>query len=88
MYNTVYVQCTTEYSICQTEYCAPAESCSAAVWHGTEHVSNAHSRVSTHLCPHFILKNYDKSKLYSNIVANLWVIEANYKSQLIEICTE
>ena len=33
------------------------------------------------LCPHFILKNHAKSNLDSNIVANLWVIEANYKSQ-------
>ena len=56
-------------------------SCSAAVWHGTEHVSNAYSTVSTHLCLPFILKNHAKSKLDSNIVANLWVIDANYKSQ-------
>ena len=56
-------------------------SCSAAVWHGAEHVSDAYSTVSTHLCLHFILKNDAKSKLDSNIVANLWVIEANYKSQ-------
>ena len=47
----------------------------------TEHVSDAYSTVSTHLCLHFILKNHAKSKLDSNIVANLWVIEANYKSQ-------
>ena len=57
-------------------------SCSAAVLNGTEHhVSDAYSTVSTHLCLHFILKNHDKSKLDRNIVANLWVIEANYKSQ-------
>ena len=54
----------------------------------TEHVSDAYSTVSTHLCLHFILKNHAKSKLDSNIVANLWVIDANYKSQLIEICTK
>ena len=52
-----------------------------SVWHGTEHVSDAYSTVSTHLCLHFILKNHAKSKLDSNIVANLYVIEANYKSQ-------
>ena len=40
-------------------------SCSAAIWHGTEHVSDAYSTVSTHLCLHFILKNYAKSKLDS-----------------------
>ena len=51
-------------------------SCSAAVWHGTEHLSDAYSTVSTHLCLHFILKNHAKSKLGSNIVANLCVIEA------------
>ena len=56
-------------------------SCSAAVWHGTEHVSDAYSTVSTHLCLLFILKNHAESKLGGNIVANLWVIEANYKSQ-------
>ena len=56
-------------------------SCSAAVWHGTEHVSDAHRAVSTHLCQHFISKNHAKSKLDSNIVVNLWVIGANYKSQ-------
>ena len=56
-------------------------SCSAAIWHGTEHVSDVYSTVSTHLCLHFILKNQAKSKLDSNIVANLWVIEANYKSE-------
>ena len=64
-----------------SEYCAPTDSCSAAVWHGTEHVSDAYSTISRHLCLHFILKNHAKSKLDSNIVANLWVIEANYKSQ-------
>ena len=56
-------------------------SSSAAVWRGTEHVSDAYSTVSTHLCLHFILKNHAESKLDSDIVANLWVIEANYKSQ-------
>ena len=56
-------------------------SCMAAVWHGTEHVSDAYTTVSTHLCLDFILKNHAKSKLDGNIVANLWVIEANYKSQ-------
>ena len=56
-------------------------SCSAAVWHGTEHVSDAYSTVSTHLCLHVIFKNHAKSKLDSNIVANLSVIAANYKSQ-------
>ena len=56
-------------------------SCSAAVWHGTEHVSDAYSTVSTHLCLHFISKNHAKSKLDSKIVANLWVLEANYTSQ-------
>ena len=55
-------------------------SCSAAVWRGTEHVSDAYSTVSTHLYLHFIVKNHAKSKLDSNIVANLLVIEANYKS--------
>ena len=61
---------------------APQQSsCSVAVWHGTEHVSDSYSTVSMHLCLHFILKNHAKSKLDSNIVANLWVIEANYKSQ-------
>ena len=56
-------------------------SCSVAVRHGTEHVSDAYSTVSTHLCLKFVLKNHAKSKLDSNIVANLWVIEENYKSQ-------
>ena len=56
-------------------------SCSAAVWHGTEHISDPYSAASKHLSLHFILKNHAKSKLDSNIVANLWVIEANYKSQ-------
>ena len=60
------------------EYCVPTELVQAAVWHGREHVSDAYSTVSTRL--HFILKNHDKSNLDSNIVANLWVIEANYKS--------
>ena len=63
------------------EYCAPAElvQCSRLAWYRTciGHVST----VATHLCLHFILKNHAKSKLDSNIVANLWVIEANYKSQ-------
>ena len=63
-------------------------SCSAAVWHGTGHVSDAYSTVSTHLCLHFILKNHAKWKLDSNIVAYLLVIEANYESQQIEICTK
>ena len=54
---------------------------SAVVWHGTEHVSDAYTTVSTHLCLHFIFKYLAKSKLDSNIVANLWVIEANCKSQ-------
>ena len=56
-------------------------SCSVAVWHGTEHVSDAYGTVSTHLCLYCILKNHAKSNFDSNIVANLWVIEANYKSQ-------
>ena len=56
-------------------------SCRATVWHGTGHVSDACSTVSTHLCLHFILKNHAEWKLDSNIVSNLWVIEANYKSQ-------
>ena len=55
--------------------------CSPTVWHGTEHVSDAYGTVSSYLCLHFILKNHAKSKLDSNILANLWVIEANYKSQ-------
>ena len=58
------------------EYCAPTE-----VVLGTAHVSDAYSTVSTHLYLHFILKNHAKSDLDSNIVANLWVIEANYESQ-------
>ena len=58
-------------------------SCSAAILHGTEHVSDTYSTASTHLCLHFILKNHAKSKPDSNIVANLWVIDANYKSQQI-----
>ena len=33
-------------------------SCSAAVWHGTEHVSDAYSTVSAHLCLNFILNNH------------------------------
>ena len=45
-------------------------SCSAAVWHGTEHVSDAYSTVSTNLCRYIILKTHAKSKLDSNIVAN------------------
>ena len=49
--------------------------------HTTEHVSDAYSTVSTHLCLHFILKNHEKSKLDSNFVSNLWVIEANLNSQ-------
>ena len=72
----------------QTEYCAPTELVHATVWLGTEHVSDAYGTVSTHLCLHFILKNHAKSNLDSNIVANLRVIEANYKSQYIEICTK
>ena len=56
-------------------------SCSVAVWQGTEHVSDEYNTVSTNLCLHFILKNHAKSKLDSDIEANLWVIEANYKSQ-------
>ena len=56
-------------------------SCSVDVWHGTQHVSDVYSTDSTHLCLHFISKNHAKSKLDSNIVANFWVIEANYKSQ-------
>ena len=56
-------------------------SCSAAVWLGPEYVSDAHSTVTTHLCLHFILKNHAKSNLGSNIVANSWDIETNYKSQ-------
>ena len=56
-------------------------SCSAAVWHGTEHEADTYSTVSMHLCLHFLLKNHAKLKLDSNIVANLWVIEANYESQ-------
>ena len=58
-------------------------SCRAAVWHGTEHVSEKSTTVSTHLqyvCI-FIIKNHAKSKLDSNIVANSWVIDSNYKSQ-------
>ena len=60
--------------------------CSAAIWHGTKHVSDASSTASTHLCLHVILKNHAKSQLDSNIFSNLWVIEANYKSHQIEIC--
>ena len=63
------------------ECCVPTEPVQAAVRHGTEHVSDAYSRVSTHLCLHFILKNHAKSKIDSNFVTNLWVIEANFNSQ-------
>ena len=61
------------------EYCAPTElvQCGRLAY-GTEQVSDAYSTVSTHLCVHFIFNNQAKSKLDSNIVANLWVIEANY----------
>ena len=44
---------------------ARLQSSCSAVWHGTEHVSDAYSTVSTHLCLHFILKNHAKSKLDS-----------------------
>ena len=37
--------------------------------------------VSTHLCLHLILKNHAKSKLDSDILANLWVI--NLLKQII-----
>ena len=47
---------------------------SAAIWHGTEHVSDAYSTVSAHLCLDFILKNHAKLKLDS-IVATLWVLK-------------
>ena len=67
--------------MCQLNIARQQSSCSAAVWHGTEHVSDAYSTVSTNFCLHFILKNHAKSKLDSNIVANLWVIGTNYKSQ-------
>ena len=70
----------------QLNIASQQNSCSAAVWYGTEHVSDAYSTVSTHLCLHFILKSHAKSKLDSNIMANLWVIEANHKSQYIKIC--
>ena len=63
------------------EYCAPTELVQCRHLAGTEHVSDAYSTVSTHLCLHLILKYHAKSKLDSNIVANLWDIEANYKSQ-------
>ena len=43
----------------------------AAVWHGTEHVSEEYSTVSTHLRLHFILKNHTKSKLDCNIMGYL-----------------
>ena len=90
MYNIYYCTlCTTQciYSVQQNKAHArlniarQQSSCSAAVLHGAEHVSDAYSTVSTLLCLHFILKNYAKSKLDCNIVANLFVIEANYKSQ-------
>ena len=45
-------------------------SCSVAVSYGTEHVSEAYSTVSTHLCLHFILKTHAKSKL----IVILWPI--------------
>ena len=64
------------------ECCVPTEPVQGRRYrHGTEHVSDAYSTVSTHLFLHFILKNHAKSKLDSNLVTNLWVIEANFNSQ-------
>ena len=62
-------------SKCQLNVACQQSPCRAAVRHGTEHVSDAYSTVSTHLSLHFILKNHAKSKLDSNFVINLWVME-------------
>ena len=60
------------------------ELSSAAVWHGTEHVSDAYSTVSTHLWNHFILKNHTKSKLDCNIVGYTQII--NHNRSNIALC--
>ena len=65
------------------ESCAPTElvQCGRLAWYRTR-IERVQFSINAYIiCLKFILKNHAKSKLDSNIVANLWVIEANHKSQ-------
>ena len=72
---TIYIQCTRELSICQTEYCAPTElvQCRRLAHYRTR-IGRVQYSINAFMFA-FILENHAKSKLYNNIVANLWVIK-------------